>query len=1482
MNNDNGQIRYGVTIDTDKMKQDAQRVVDQFDHIGREAVHQGDTVDKAFSGAASSIGKAFAAIGLATTIQSLGKQVLTIRGEFQKLEVAFQVMLGSAQKADTLMKQLVQTAATTPFDLQGVANGAKQLLAYGVSADQVNDTLVRLGNIASGLSIPLNDLVYLYGTTMTQGRLFTQDLHQFMGRGIPLADELAKQFGVTKDEVGNLVTAGKVGFPEVQKAIEAMTNEGGKFAGLMEKQSHTIAGQISSIGDALDIMFNKIGQQNEGVINGALSSVSWLIENYETIGKVLMTVVSAYGAYKAALMAVVAVQKAQALAETIQLIMMMRNELGLATAAQQAFNVTAKANPYALLLGALAALVTSLALFTENTDSATESQKDLNKIISDAKEKTVEEKQSIEMLVAAAKDEKMSLDDRKKAIYKLNKIIPNYNARLDETTQKYIENKAALDDYLNSLTRKYELEGAKDALKEIGKQIANAKIHIQGANEEIKQAEALQKKLSKSTAYNPQEAAFLNANNGQAQEKLKKGNKELEKALKRRQTILGAYGDELKKDAIGGSSNNISKNYQQEVKETKKRYENAKKLYANLKKDARSTSQQVTDAAAEVSEANKKYKELTGSDLEQSSKLSAKTAAKEHKKAVDIAKDKADLAEKELEAKKTQSQEEIELELNTRQALIDVMENGTKKAVEQIKLDKDKQLNELDKEYKAIKEKKIETAKELFEANPANKDKNFTRNENDPAYNYTEQEKQYYDSKKKAILKAYDDAVAEQGRKEMEAFQTYLEQYGTYQQKRLAIAMKYAEKIRKAQEAGEGNQVKLLTAQRDAEYSKAKTSDISQNIDWSTAFSKWGVIMADQLKGTLEDLKQMTKTDEFKNKNTSDQKEIFELIDKIEGYMNTSIKDLNFKGLGKNIDAYQSALDNYNDAKKREEEATDRLIKAKEEEIKVSKKGTDQEKEQAKKKVQTAQIEADAAATNTQAAQTALNDASAAVQSSASKTFKVMNTFSENLQNLSNGSLAAAWKGLTQLDKTLNDGKITESLAKGLGKMFEGKSDLVSMIIGAILNLLDVLKEKGIGGIIGGLIEGILSAIGGIIKNVFSGQIFTQLFDGIKNGVTSILDGITFGGFSSWFSTGNGKEVQDRTDRLTRSNEALKDSIDALKDSFDKTNGENAIKTYEQAVEYQKKVIAQQMEILQTQMRYHDAHHSNAYYWGLSNSSYAQINSLLGTNVRSLEDIYTLSPDQMDKIRKNLFDVWNEMLTQGKYDKSEYWEAYADLAGSLDALTDTVSENLTTTTFDSLRDNFVNTLMDMSNDAEDFADGFQELLTKSLLNSKIGTLLDNEIETFYNKWADTMSKQSGTLTDEQIKQYQKEWNDIIQKGLEARNTVFALTGYDDIVKKQEASSGAWESMSEDTGQELNGRFTAIQEGVYQISDDLKVQLANTSSIAASSSMHTTVLGEMENILLIANGYLETIARNTSSLPSIDEKLEKIRINTSRL
>lgn len=251
----------------------------------------------------SKLAKGAAALGVGFSATQLIKDIIQIRGEFQQLEIAFETMLGSKVKAETLMSQLTQTAAKTPFDLQGIANGAKQLLAYGIEAEKVNDTLVRLGNIASGLSLNLNDLVWLYGTTMTQGRLFTQDLRQFMGRGIPLAEELAEQFGVTTDKVGELVTAGKVGFPEVQKAIEAMTNEGGKFYNLMEKQSSSLTGQISNLNDAWDMMLNEIGTKTQGIASAGIAATASLVENYDKVGKAIAAIAVTYGTYKAALIA---------------------------------------------------------------------------------------------------------------------------------------------------------------------------------------------------------------------------------------------------------------------------------------------------------------------------------------------------------------------------------------------------------------------------------------------------------------------------------------------------------------------------------------------------------------------------------------------------------------------------------------------------------------------------------------------------------------------------------------------------------------------------------------------------------------------------------------------------------------------------------------------------------------------------------------------------------------------------------------------------------------------------------------------------------------------------------------------------------------------------------------------------------------------------------------------------------------------------
>lgn len=302
MNSDNGKIGFSIELDSSQLNRDIKRSQQAFRDLGNQVETECSLMDNALSG----IGRSIASIGAAWSLQEVGRNIATMRGEFQSLQKAMEVMLQSAPKAEALMAQMVQTAATTPFGLQEVAGGAKQLLAYGLEVEYVNDTLIRLGDIASGLKIPLGDLVYLYGTTMTQGRLYTQDFNQFVGRGIPMIQELAKHFNVAESEVRGLVEAGKVGFPEVQVVINNLTNEGGKFFNLMEEESTLINGKISNLKDTFDLMFNEIGQNNEGVINDTLDLSMLLVENYKIVGDVLMTLVADYGVYKATLMAVTA------------------------------------------------------------------------------------------------------------------------------------------------------------------------------------------------------------------------------------------------------------------------------------------------------------------------------------------------------------------------------------------------------------------------------------------------------------------------------------------------------------------------------------------------------------------------------------------------------------------------------------------------------------------------------------------------------------------------------------------------------------------------------------------------------------------------------------------------------------------------------------------------------------------------------------------------------------------------------------------------------------------------------------------------------------------------------------------------------------------------------------------------------------------------------------------------------------------------
>lgn len=403
-------------IDTSAPSAEVERLRDKIREL-EQAMNASTSANDANSRSLDPLMGKWARFLTAGAVAGFVTKVTQVRGEFQQLEIAFGTMLNSGAKAEKLIGQLADTAAKTPFDLQGVTQGAKQLLAYGVKAEEVNDKLLMLGDIASGLSLPLSDLVYLYGTTMTQGRVYARDMLQFMGRGIPLAEELAKQFGVTKAKVGEMVTAGKVGAKEFEQAMQSMRTT--RFNNLMEEQSKSLTGQISNLQDALEMMLNDIGKSSQGMISKGIEGVSYLVEHYKEVGAVLGTLIMVYGSARAAVIAYTVVMSIHA-----------KGLLGyisttrVATAAQALFNATLKANPIMLVVGAVLGLVAAYEIFKDRTTESEKAQKRLNEANERDLELLEERKSKAEQAVQTIKSETSTLLEQEQARTALNSLYP--------------------------------------------------------------------------------------------------------------------------------------------------------------------------------------------------------------------------------------------------------------------------------------------------------------------------------------------------------------------------------------------------------------------------------------------------------------------------------------------------------------------------------------------------------------------------------------------------------------------------------------------------------------------------------------------------------------------------------------------------------------------------------------------------------------------------------------------------------------------------------------------------------------------------------------------------------------------------------------------------------------------------------------------------------------------------------------------------
>lgn len=821
MNNNNGRLSYGVSLDNSQLRTGANESKRILSGIGQTAVDEGKRIDDTMN----RIGKTVAGVFAVAQMKEFVTNVANVRGEFQKLEISFKTMLGSEQKAVSLMDQLVKTAATTPFSMGDIANSAKQLLAYGLEAEKVNDTLIRLGDIAAGLSIPINDLAYLYGTTMVQGRLYTQDLNQFLGRGIPLMAELAKQFGVAESEVKKLVEEGKVGFPQVQQAIVNLTSEGSKFGGLMEAQSHTIAGQISNIEDQIEQMFNEIGKSSEGVINGTLSLTSEMIEHWETIGKVLLTVIATYGAYKAAVIAVAAAHKLMALWQTAQAFLSLVPAITSAKDAMLLFNMVCKANPLGLVLSVLAAAVTAFALFANTQDETEEAIKNVNERIKaqeqelkelektedavlDAKKKaaqsTAEEISKIESLTKTIHDDAAALNDRKKAISQLQAIVPKYHAELDSEGKLHRDNTEAIEAHIESLNRLAVAKALQAKREEIVAKRITAELEKENANKNV--TKATRNRDAAQAVVTREQASY-----DRRMEELDDATGKGDKGLLYNMFVGGAFAS--KEGQI---------TYSTTASEYRRSLDNAEKVLKLRTAELNAATNEVRKQDLIISQSNSQLSDIDAMMKNYSAYLPTTTGggsgsggsgtgsggSKDNKQALADAAAQRDADIREYA--ETVKSETIQAELDIRQAQIEAMDEGFEKSMAQVQLNYDRlTVQNLEREKKMIEDLKDKKVLEWEDQNP----------------NATEEQKINYraslnltakdlSAEQQAILQQYSDLATQyQIKGNRQALEEILKDVQTYEQQRLKIQEDFADKRKALYETdAEGNATGQLKA----------------------------------------------------------------------------------------------------------------------------------------------------------------------------------------------------------------------------------------------------------------------------------------------------------------------------------------------------------------------------------------------------------------------------------------------------------------------------------------------------------------------------------------------------------------------------------------------------------------------------------------------------------------------------------------------
>lgn len=644
------QKKFIVTLDPTEFIKGTKSLEESFDRLQKkvqgaitipESTHSISEVRGEVDGLSNSFKRASelaAGIFAVNGIQDFVSRLYSVRGEFQQLEISFRTMLGSGEQANELISQLAQTAASTPFDLQGIASSAKNMLAYGFAADQVNETIVRLGNVAAGLSQPLGDIVYLYGTLKASGRVTNIDIRQFANRGIPIYEELAKVLGKSVSEINNLVSAGKVGFPDIEQAFQNMTNKGGKFYNLMEEQSKSLTGQISNLQDNIDMMFNELGKSSEGVLSSGIKAVSYLVENYEKVGKVIAGLIATYGVYRAAVITNIALTRGWAVATRVDAIAKGIQTLATNAATLSTNRLTAAmlANPYGAIAVALSAVIAAMWAFSDSTSAAEKAQKDFNEEKKRAEEEEQKHKEAVESLINVARDEASATADRHSALVQLQKYYPQIFEKYNTETLK-LQDIAKLKREIAEYDGKVKVSKAKDEYAKAQKDVEKAKKELKdtrelfgGANAGFGYSYAVSDAIKK-LEYAQKQLELKRREYGQLSDNQLFSEKGLSELTDKQLSAMAKNAEAAKRTAAKAGKKSVLPSSVMKGEYDEKGWENIAKQIKNeqeaRKKPIKSYKEAVTDLKKEEEKANKELKSfnaLTAQQLKQKKADAAK------------------------------------------------------------------------------------------------------------------------------------------------------------------------------------------------------------------------------------------------------------------------------------------------------------------------------------------------------------------------------------------------------------------------------------------------------------------------------------------------------------------------------------------------------------------------------------------------------------------------------------------------------------------------------------------------------------------------------------------------------------------------------------------------------------------------------------------------------------------------------------------